>query len=101
MRVKEKRYETRLKWGAISWPENNSTQSYTFDYESIDKGIPENIPKSAELFLVVEVYVAAPTYFPGSLLVAYINPDTGKVAMVQTHGLKKLPTPSDNNTQGY
>ncbi|MBA7589589.1 hypothetical protein ES708_31675 [subsurface metagenome] len=88
---KESQYETSVNWVAINWLKNGMAIC-GFDYECVDKGIPATVPESAEFYSQVEIYIGEPAYYPKYLLRVAINPDTGEVAHVQQHGLKKLPT---------
>jgi len=94
-------YTTSLSWVAISWLDHNA-EFYGLDYEWVDEDAPPSspgdpppkvfldmIPDSAEYYSRVEIYFGEP---PQVLMRVAINPDTGKVAHVEKHGLKKLPT---------
>jgi len=88
----ESQYETSVKWVAINWRNHHAAELWGLDYESVDKGVPATVPESAEFYSQVEIYIGEPAYYPKYLLRVAINPDTGKVAHVEQHGLKKLPT---------
>jgi len=85
---KESYYETNVGWAAINWIDHGFEVCW-FDYECIDKGVPASVPESAEFYSGVEFYFGEPAHY--QLNVA-INPDTRKVAFVNMHGLKRLPT---------
>ncbi len=85
---KESHYETSVNWVAMNWLDN-VIEAYGLDYEWVDKEVPANVPESAEFYSQVEIYFGEPASY---LLRVAINPDTGKVAFVDMHGLKTLPT---------
>jgi hypothetical protein len=87
---KGSQYETRVGWAAINWRDNGGEVTL-FDYECVEKGVPEGVPESAEFYSQVEIYIGEPDYYPKYLLNVAINPDTGKVVHVVGHPLKKLP----------
>ena len=82
-------YETSLGWVAISW-RGNASDSFGIDYEydQDKKWITEVVPKSAEWYSRVAIEFGEP---PRLLLRVAVNPDTGKVANVELHGLKLPP----------
>jgi hypothetical protein len=82
-------YEASLRWVAINWCFHHATDLYGLDYECVEEGIPENIPESAELYSRVDIEFGEP---PRELIRVAVNPDTGKVAYVESYGLKKVPT---------
>jgi hypothetical protein len=86
-------YEASVRWVAINWLNDHVAELWGFDYEDVDEGVPENVPESAELYSQVEIYIAGATYYPKHLIRVAINPDTGEVAHVERHPLKKIPTP--------
>ena len=87
-------YEASVEWVAINWVNDHAADIFWgLDYEDVDGGVPEHVPESAEFYSQVEIYIAGATYYPMYLLRVAINPDTGKVAHIEVHGLKLLPTP--------
>ena len=86
----ESHYETSVKWVAINWLNDHADELWELDYEDVDGGVPERVPESAEFYSRVEIYFGEPAYY---LLRVAINPDTGKVAHIEVHGLKLLPAP--------
>jgi hypothetical protein len=81
-------YDTSLGWVAIDWHDNSRYRyGIDYDYEQSERWISEHIPESAEFYSRVDIYFGDP---PELLIRVAINPDTGKVADVETHGLKKL-----------
>ena len=108
---KESQYETSLSWIAIVW--NGSGHEYSewraFDYETVETGIPRGIvdvtpegypekivmvgvPESAELYSLVTINFGEPPRWQASVAV---NPDTGKVALVQENPFRTGPTPPE------
>jgi len=79
-------YKTMLNWVAIEW-RGNGAELWGLDYDMVDK-IPDNVPESAGFYSRVEIYFGEPEQV---LLRVAVNPDTGKVAHVEAHGLKILP----------
>lgn len=86
-------YEASVRWVAINWLNDHAAALWELDYEEADGGVPEGVPESWELYSQVEIYIAGATYYPMYLLRVAINPDTGEVAHVEVHGLKKIPAP--------
>ena len=80
-------YTTDFSWVAIVWRARHAAEIYGFDYGMVDS-IPDSIPQSAELYLRVEIYLGEPEQV---LVGVAVNPDTGEVAHVATHGLKTPP----------
>ena len=80
-------YRTTFSWEAIKKNESGGLSLWGFDYEMVDN-IPVNIPKDAGIFLRVEIYFGEPEQL---LMGVAVNPDTGEVANVESHGLKILP----------
>jgi len=80
-------YRTAFSWEAIKKNESGGLSLWGFDYEMVDN-IPVNIPKDAGIFLRVEIYFGEPERL---LMRVAVNPDTGEVANVESHGLKILP----------
>ena len=78
--------KTSISWVAIVW-RYNASELWGLDYEMVGK-IPDNVPETAEFYSRVEIYFGEPERV---LMRVAINPDTGKVAHIETHGLKKLP----------
>ncbi len=85
-------YETSLRWVAINWRNHHAAELWGLDYECVDEGVPANVPESAEFYSQVVIDFGEP---PRLELRVAINPDTGKVAHVEAHGLKILPTASE------
>ncbi len=85
-------YKTSLGWVAINWRDNGNGSDHfglDYDYEQSEEWISEHVPKSAEFYSQVAIDFGEP---PQLELRVAINPDTGKVAHVEAHGLKILPT---------
>ena len=79
--------KTGISWVGIVWLGNHASELWGLDYEMVTK-IPDNVPETAEFYSQVEIYFGEPERV---LMRVAINPDTGKVAHIETHGLKKLP----------
>ena len=86
----ESYYETSVRWAAINWRNDHAAELWGLDYEDVDGGVPGRVPESAEFYSQVVIYFGEPARY---LLRVAINPDTGKVAHIEVHGLKLLPTP--------
>ena len=80
-------YKTMLGWVGIVWRGSHPAELWGFDYEMVDN-IPRNVLEAAEFYSRVEIYFGEPERV---LLRVAVNPDTGEVANVETHGLKLLP----------
>jgi hypothetical protein len=80
-------YRIILGWVGIVWRVNHASELWGIDYEMVDN-VPDNVPQSAEYYSRVDIYFGEPERV---LLRVAVNPDTGKVAHVEAHGLKILP----------
>ena len=80
-------YKTMLGWVGIVWHGSHPAELWGLDYEMVDN-IPDNVSETAEFYSRVDIYFGEPERV---LLRVAVNPDTGEVANVETHGLKLLP----------
>ena len=100
---KDSHYETRLSWIAIVWRNSEYSEYRGLDYEWVEEEIlpppPDNlppgvvlstVPESAEFYSRVVINFGEP---PQWQVMAAINPDTGKVALVEENPFRRGPTP--------
>jgi hypothetical protein len=78
---------TSIGWVAVEWRDGGA-EFYGFDYEMMAK-VPGQVPETVEFYVRVEIYFGEPERV---LLRVTINPDTGKVAHIQSYPLKTLPS---------
>ena len=96
-------YKTDLSWIAIVWDNSKAVEWWGLDYEWVDEEVlpppPDemppgivlaNIPESAEFYSRVVINFGEP---PQWQVMAAINPDTGKVALVEEYPFRTGPTP--------
>jgi len=101
---KENNYETRLSWVAIVWDNSRSSEYWGLDYEWVDEKVlpppPEDmprgivmstVPESAEFYSRVVINFGEPAQWQVAVA---INPDTGKVALVEENPFRAGPTPA-------
>ena len=105
---KESHYETNLSWIAILWDSAGYEYSeyWGFEYEVVRSGIPRGfsqiitpdgekivgfrVPEEAEIYSRVTINFGEPPRWQVSVAV---NPDTGKVALVEENPFRTGPTP--------
>jgi len=98
-------YETRLSWLAVKWGGVDYEEYWGLDYEWVDEEIlpppPDDmppdivftpIPESAEFYSRVTIRFGEPARWQVSVA---INPDTGKVALVEENPFRTGPTPPE------
>jgi len=96
-------YETNLSWIAIVWDSSEYSEYWGLDYEWVDEDVlpppPDEmppgivlatVPESAEFYSRVVINFGEP---PQWQVMAAINPDTGKVALVEEYPFRTGPTP--------
>ncbi len=96
-------YKTDLSWIAIVWDNSKAVEWWGLDYEWVDEEVlpppPDNpppgivlatVPESAEFYSRVVIKFGEP---PQWQVMAAINPDTGKVALVEENPFRTGPTP--------
>ncbi len=84
-------YKTSLGWVAIDWRDHVGDHfGLDYDYEQAEEWISEHVPESAEFYSRVVINFGEP---PQWQVMAAINPDTGKVALVEDYPFRTGPTP--------
>ena len=99
---KESTYKTELSWIAIVWENSKYSEYWGLDYEWVDEEIlpplPDNpppgvvfstVPEEAEFYSRVVINFGEPPRWQVSVAV---NPDTGKVALVEENPFRTGPT---------
>ena len=107
-RLKEygSQYTASLGWVAIVWGNSEYSEWRSFDYDIVETGVPRGtvevtpegstekivvagVPESAELYSWVVINFGEP---PEWQVYVAVNPDTGKVALVEENPFRTGPT---------
>lgn len=108
---KYSQYKTDLSWIAIVWDNSEYSEYWGLDYEWVEEEILPPLPKDMPLVVVMSTVPESAEFYsrvvinlgepPQWQVMAAINPDTGKVALVEENPFRRGPTPAkDSHPEG-